>query len=459
MTEKKEIILGYYGDDFTGSSDVLEVLSLMGIPAILFLDAPETKDITEFTFKRNKVKGSKYVAFGVAGIARSLPPGKMEKELDPLFKQISTIPIKYFHYKICSTLDSSPKVGNIGVALATAEKYFSSKFVPLLLGFPPLNRFVVFGHLFARIGETTYRLDRHPVMAKHPITPMDESDVRLHLKKQTDRPMALVDVLQLDKLERKAPDEILSKAPREGAAPLVLFDTLENKHLGPIGHWIQAHAKENGQLLLGSSAVEYALGTVYGSQGEFKPEARAVTPTLVVSGSCAQTTADQILHVERLGFQLLRIQVEKLYQPESRREEIFRVVSLTLDLLRKGKNTVVYSALGPEDPQVKATLANPAAREHPQQIAAVQAAITKEIISAFPLKRLVTAGGDTSGYILKALGIKALEFCNVLAPGAPLCIAHGHLPEVDGLEIAIKGGQNGTVRYMEFAQNGESQGA
>jgi uncharacterized protein YgbK (DUF1537 family) len=106
---------------------------------------------------------------------------------------------------------------------------------------------------------------------------------------------------------------------------------------------------------------------------------------------------------------------------------------------------------------VKATLANPAAQEHPQQIAAVQAAITKEIIEAFPLKRLVTAGGDTSGYILKALGIKALEFCNVLAPGAPLCIAHGHFPEVDGLEIAIKGGQNGTVRYMEFAQNGGSQ--
>jgi 3-oxoisoapionate kinase len=166
MKENKEIILGYYGDDFTGSSDVLEVLSLMGIPTILFLDAPDTKDITDFTFKRKVVKESKYLAFGVAGIARSLPPRKMEKELDPLFKQISAIPVRYFHYKICSTLDSSPKVGNIGVALATAEKYFSSQFVPLLLGFPPLNRFVVFGHLFAKIGETTYRLDRH--LPSHP---------------------------------------------------------------------------------------------------------------------------------------------------------------------------------------------------------------------------------------------------------------------------------------------------
>jgi uncharacterized protein YgbK (DUF1537 family) len=87
--------------------------------------------------------------------------------------------------------------------------------------------------------------------------------------------------------------------------------------------------------------MEYALGAVYGSREEFEPESKAITPTLVVSGSCAQNTADQILHAEKLGFQLLRLQVEKLYRPESRREEIFRVVSLTLDLLRNGKNTVV----------------------------------------------------------------------------------------------------------------------
>lgn len=454
MNNKKEIILGYYGDDFTGSSDVLEVLSLMGIPTILFLEAPEANDIAEFTFKRNVIAGARYVAFGVAGIARSLTPGKMEEELDPIFKKICRIPTRYFHYKICSTLDSSPNVGNIGVALATAEKYFSSEFIPLLLGFPNLNRFVVFGQLFARIGEITYRLDRHPVMARHPITPMAESDIRLHLKKQTDRSMTLVDVLHLDELEEKRPLQVAPPDPARQTIPLILFDTLENKHLEPIGRWIDRYAKKQGQILLGSSAVEYALGTIYGTTAELKPEPTPNSPTLVVSGSCAQNTADQILHVEKLGFELIRLQVNQLYEPESRRAEIKRVVALTLELLRKGKNTVIYSALGPEDPYVKATLASAAAKEHPQQIAAVQAALTKEVVSLFPLKRLVTAGGDTSGYILKALGIKALEFCNVLAPGAPLCIAHADKSDVDGLEIAIKGGQNGTVEYMEWAQKG-----
>ena len=43
-----------------------------------------------------------------------------------------------------------------------------------------------------------YRLDRHPTMRHHPVTPMTEADLRVHLSHQTDRPIDLVDVLALD---------------------------------------------------------------------------------------------------------------------------------------------------------------------------------------------------------------------------------------------------------------------
>ncbi|WP_114750521.1 four-carbon acid sugar kinase family protein [Pleomorphovibrio marinus] len=454
MRKEKDILLGYYGDDFTGSSDVLEVLSLLGIPTILFLEAPSKEQVKNFRFKNQSLEAFGQIAFGVAGIARSLSPEAMKKEIDPIFKKIREIPFRYFHYKVCSTLDSSPDVGNIGTAMEVGEKYFPSPFIPLVIGFPTLNRFVAFGHLFARIGNTTYRLDRHPVMSRHPITPMNESEIRLHLKKQMDRPMELVELQDLENLPLKKPQELLELPKNEDPAPLILFDTVENDHLNPIGQWMHQHCLQQHQLLLGSSAMEYALGRVYGNENKVKSPPKEILPLLVVAGSCAQNTADQILHAEKVGFQLIKMEVKRLYQPEEKQAEIHRVTQEGLAALKANKNTVIYSALGPEDPQVKSTLTASYAKENPQAIAIAQAAITKQIVEQFHLKRLVTAGGDTSGYILKALGIEAFEFTGELSPGAPLCIAHGKNKRVDGMEIAIKGGQNGNHRYFEYAQKG-----
>ncbi|MBI1301574.1 MAG: hypothetical protein GC137_07945 [Alphaproteobacteria bacterium] len=456
MSKEKPILLGFYGDDFTGSSDAMEVLSLMGIPTILFLKAPTKDEVVNFKFAYVDSSTHAYMAYGIAGVARSLNPEDMAAELHPVFRKMSQVPSRFIHYKICSTLDSSPEIGNIGVAMEVAESYFSVDFIPLILGFPYLNRFVAFGHLFAKIGAVTYRLDRHPVMARHPITPMKESDVRLHLGKQTERRMELVDLLQLAALESLTPERLLSQGketPDQGA-PIILFDTTDNSHLVPIGKWLDAHCSERHQLLLGSSAMEYALGQCYGTEKKVSREAIPVTPTLVVAGSCAQTTADQIRHAEKIGFFLIRIHVAALFQQESYQIEITRVVELAIKSLCAERNTLIYSALGPEDPEVKWTLASESAKAQPAKIATSQAEITSQIIQTFPLKRLVTAGGDTSGYILQSLDITALEFVNVLAPGAPLCLAHGTNPKTAGMEIAIKGGQNGTFRYFEFAQKG-----
>jgi 3-oxoisoapionate kinase len=455
MTAEKEIVLGFYGDDFTGSSDAMEVLSLMGIPTVLFLKVPSKDEVANFQFSYLNPAQSNHIAYGIAGVARSLNPAAMENELDPIFQQMSQIPSRFIHYKICSTLDSSPELGNIGVAMQVAERYFPGRFIPLILGFPYLNRFVAFGHLFAKIGNITYRLDRHPVMSCHPITPMNESDVRLHLSRQMERQMELVDLLQLGELKNLSPDLICKPSDEiKQGAPLILFDTTDNDHLIPIGKWLDMHCGRRHQLLLGSSAMEYALGKIYGAEKPLNRPAVAVTPTLVVAGSCAQSTADQILHAKKIGFFLIRIHVAELFREDSRISEIQRIVKLGLASLSANQNTVIYSALGPDDPDVQSTVSSAIAKSQPAQIAASQAEITRQIISGFPLKRLVTAGGDTSGYILKSLDIAAFEFVNILAPGAPLCLAHSKNPETAGMEIAIKGGQNGTVRYFEFAQRG-----
>jgi 3-oxoisoapionate kinase len=63
---------------------------------------------------------------------------------------------------------------------------------PLVVGAPQLKRYTAFGHLFAGYQGQTYRIDRHPVMSRHPVTPMDEADLRIHLARQTDLPVDLV---------------------------------------------------------------------------------------------------------------------------------------------------------------------------------------------------------------------------------------------------------------------------
>jgi uncharacterized protein YgbK (DUF1537 family) len=94
----------------------------------------------------------------------------------------------------------------------------------------------MFGNLFATVAGATYRLDRHPTMSRHPVTPMDEADLRLHLARQTNRPIALVDLLALAE-----PPEALDgrvDALIEQGAPVVLFDVLDQARLEAAGRQI-----------------------------------------------------------------------------------------------------------------------------------------------------------------------------------------------------------------------------
>ena len=82
-----------------------------------------------------------------------------------------------------------------------AAEIFRAPFVPLLVAAPALGRYTIFGNHFARYGIGSegeiHRLDRHPSISKHPITPMTEADLRLHLAKQTKKKIALFDILKV----------------------------------------------------------------------------------------------------------------------------------------------------------------------------------------------------------------------------------------------------------------------
>src|SRR5262249_51989442 len=103
--------------------------------------------------------------------------------------------IALLHYKCCSTFDSAPHVGSIGAAIRALKPHFANAFLPIVGGQPNLGRYCLFGTLFAAAGTggTVHRIDRHPTMSVHPVTPMGEADLRRHLAAQGLARIGLID--------------------------------------------------------------------------------------------------------------------------------------------------------------------------------------------------------------------------------------------------------------------------
>jgi len=101
--------LAYYGDDFTGSTDVLEALALAGIAAELFVTEPVRSAVPP-------------QAIGLAGLSRTFSPAEMEAHLPAAFTSLAAGRPRFLHYKVCSTFDSSPAVGSIGRAIEIGRR-------------------------------------------------------------------------------------------------------------------------------------------------------------------------------------------------------------------------------------------------------------------------------------------------------------------------------------------------
>lgn len=443
-------MLCYYGDDFTGSTDSMEALTLNGIRTVLFLDVPDPQT---FAARFPGVQ-----AFGVAGISRSLSPSEMEAELRPVFNRLALFRTPITHYKMCSTFDSSPKVGSIGKALALGcEAIPSGRYVPMVIGAPVLKRYTLFGNHFATIGDTTYRLDRHPIMAQHPITQMDEADLLKHLGKQSDKKSALVDILTL----QNPIDEVLELIERmvRDGVEIVLFDVLDEERLAKVGDIIWRLAQQAPLFTVGSSGIEYALAAYWQSQGIASreqvnlPVPGQVKALLALSGSCSIVTRDQIAYALEHGFHGLRANVVELMNPAGAEQERKRLFDKASQIMIAGESVLIYSALGPEDHTIREaqsylqTLGFNLA-ETSRLLGTQFGMLCRELVEALELKRVLVAGGDTSGYVTKELGVFALETILPITPGAPLCKGFSDNPMFDGIELSLKGGQLGKANYM-----------
>lgn len=419
-------LYAFYGDDFTGSTDVLEQLAEGGVPAVLFLRVPDAALRARFPEAR---------AIGLAGDSRSRSPEWMDTHLLAAFAALAEADI--VHYKTCSTFDSSPATGSIGRALEIGHEVFGGV-VPILVAAPHLRRYVLFGNLFAAAGPDVYRIDRHPTMSRHPVTPMHEADLRRHLAAQTDMPIALVPIDRIQAGDAEAAFDAVT----DGA---VLFDGLDAASVAQAGAVLLSRG---ARFAVGSSGVTAALVLAWQNADSVtappsRKRAAEVDRLLVVSGSCSPVTARQIARSVADGYAAIRADVPAVLRGEEAEEA--RLTDAVEAALKDGGRCVVHSAEGPLDGGAAAA---------GERLGEALGRVARRVIQRQRLRRIVFAGGDSSSHAVAELGIDALTWAAALDRGAPLVRAHAADPVIDGLELVLKGGQIGGEDFFEVARRG-----
>lgn len=451
--------LVFYADDFTGATDALEFMATAGARAILFLDTPTATEIGEFGVLD---------VIGIAGKTRAMTPKQMKKTLERDFAAIADINPNHIHYKVCSTFDSSPEIGNIGIAITQGILQFKNSFVPIIVAAPDLGRYVIFGQLFAQMGIGTkgkvYRIDKHPSMSRHPVTPAKEADLRDQLALQADFTTGLIDIRDLEEPLSELFNKVeqLSKDHK-----VVFFDGLYSSQMKKLGAVLEHFRVSDKPLFsVGSSGVEQALAdfwqqeTVLGQQGYWEIVDK-VTPLLVLCGSVSPITAEQIDYALEKGF--AEVAIDPSFLNDKLQNAVNHYTEQVLECIEQGKSVIVHTARGPKDSRL--TEMNlitqklgwdviKSKSELPKRFGKLLGETAKAVVQQHPIKRLIIAGGDTSSYTARALGIHAVEMIAPQIKGAPLCRVYAKDSPVDGIQINLKGGQLGEKDYFVALENG-----
>ena len=423
--------VAYYGDDFTGSVDVLLQFARYGLAGRLFTAMPSPQALREAAEAADVV--------GIAGIARSLPTEQLSDELSPVFEALRDLGVPVVQYKACSTADSSPTLGSIGRVIEVGRAVFGERPVPMLFAQPDFGRYTVFGHHFAREGDTVYRLDRQPTMSNHPSTPMRESDLARHFSLQTSLPIR--------SLACWNDGEPLASAIAGTDAAALVLDALTDEHVEVVGRAVRvlaaaASGRNAGPdfdpvsgpvFAIGSGGLSRGLAAASGAARREVPASGTRSgPVLAVSGSRSPQTRRQADAAASAGW---------LAQP-LRLDQSAGAIADVVAALASGRSVVLTS----DDADV------PGGAGALEAIAEAAASVIRAAVRAGATRRVIVCGGDTSSRVTRLLGVDSLSITANPVANVVLLRAHSLDPEVDGLELLLKGGQVGPADLFELVR-------
>ncbi|MCD0503853.1 four-carbon acid sugar kinase family protein [Bordetella petrii] len=419
--------LAYYGDDFTGATDALATATRNGLRSLLFFGVPTAAQ---------RERAGPLDCLGIAGATRAMAPDAMRAVLRPAAQFFQSLGPRVVHYKVCSTFDSAAQVGNIAVAMQELGQSVRQPLPVIVGGQPSLGRYCVFAQLYAAADGEVHRIDRHPTMSRHPVTPMHEADLRRHFAQLGAGRVDSIDY-RTCALGPAAIDERMRALQAEGA-DAVLFDVARQDDLGAIGAVLAQAAQHEPLLAVGASSVIEALGSQWGNAAAAPADIypAASGPVLLLAGSLSPVTARQVQAA--VSYRKVRLDPQRLAGDD----DAYRAAMAAelAQALRGGEHVLAWidNAQGERTQGV-----------HSHALARAGGRLLDAVLRQQRVHRLGVAGGDSSSLAMQALDAWGLSHLARIEPGVALCRLHSDVPALDGMEVMLKGGQMGSVDLFE----------
>ena len=413
-------LLGCIADDFTGATDLANILVRGGMRTVQTIGVPAPGLAAALDAD----------AIVIALKSRTAPVQQAVAQSLEALRWLQAQGCTQFFFKYCSTFDSTAE-GNIGPVAEALQQALGADFALACPAFPAAGRTVYQGHLFVN-----QRLLNESGMENHPLTPMRDPDLVRVLQSQSQARVGLVTQPAVAQGAQGVRERIA--ALRAEGVRLAIADAISDTDLLTLGE-----ACADALLITGGSGMAQGLPANFRRQGRLRDSDAAQLPpvegrAVVLSGSASKATNGQVAAWLRSGRPAYRIDPLALARGED-------VVGAALALARSGETALIYATSSPEEVRrVQAELGVARAGELIEQALGQVAAQLR----ANGTRRFVVAGGETSGAVIQALQLQALRIGRQIDPGVPETQSLG---DASALAVVLKSGNFGSEDFFDKA--------
>jgi uncharacterized protein YgbK (DUF1537 family) len=407
-------LLGAIADDATGAVDLASNLVSRGFRTRLRLGAP--------TDQPAAANGGDCDALVVGLKSRTAPLAQALASTGAALDWLVAAGARRVYVKYCSTFDSTPR-GNIGPVCDLVVERLGAGPAVVAVSFPDNGRTVYQGHLFVED-----RLLSDSSMARHPLTPMTDSNLVRVLGRQTGAGVALV---PLTVVRRGA--EAVAQAIRDiGARGLryAVVDAIDNADLAVI-----AQATAQDTVVTGASGLALGLTGPRAQAAHAPPDSVRPGPRVVLAGSASSVTKAQLARAGEAGVPIFRL------DPDAIRSSAAQAFERARQRFADAPGSVAIIAPARSDDPVDAT--SPGGAERAAALESALGGLARRFV-ALGARRIIVAGGETSGAVAQALAVAELSLGRIISPGVAWAFGQATVEgRATPVALALKSGNFG----------------
>ena len=419
-----KLSLGCIADDYTGASDLANTLTRQGLRTVQTIGVPP-----------DDLALPDVDAVVVSLKSRSIEPSLAVSRSRAAEKWLRSRGADHVLFKICSTFDSTD-AGNIGPVMDALRADCDDAIVLVTPAFPETGRTVYQGNLF--VGAVP--LNESP-LKDHPLNPMHDSSLVRVLARQSKTQIGLVALAALS----RGPDAVRGQLADLAAKGIgaAIIDAVFDRDLETIGAVALDH-----RLSVGASGIGLGLARAMVASGKVKSNAASTTadapvggPAACLAGSCSQATLQQIANAEK-AMPVLHLDPDRIVAGP---DEAQRALAWAMQRISDGPILIVSSSTPDQVSALQSRHGRDAAGHAIEQ---AMADIAAGLVQS-GVRRLVVAGGETSGAVVDRLGIPGFLVGAEIAAGVPVLRAVG--ARNGEMLLALKSGNFGGPEFFSDA--------